>query len=135
MRKPTRCLVSTCVTAILSTALLGGCDHTDSTTSTPPNTGTGLTGAKPGKELHGPPPGSETGSNPGGAPTFGKPTGMGFSTGDAAHSGGQGGGLMGYHNTGAAGTSGAITDARVDLRDDSRGVIVEPPTIVTTQPQ
>jgi hypothetical protein len=35
---------------------------------------------------------------------------MGFSTGDAAHSDGQGSGLMGYHGTGAMGTSGAISD-------------------------
>jgi len=49
-------------------------------------------------------------ASPGAAPTFGKPSGMGFSTGDAAHSDGQGSGLMGYHGTGAMGTSGAISD-------------------------
>ena len=46
----------------------------------------------------------------GGAPTYGEPTGTGFPTGDAAHSGGQGSGLLGYHGTGAAGTSAAISD-------------------------
>ncbi len=46
----------------------------------------------------------------GGAPTFGDATGTGFHTGDAAHSGGQGSGLMGFHGTGALGTSAAISD-------------------------
>ena len=48
--------------------------------------------------------------SPGGAPTYGKPSGMGFTTGDAAHSDGAGSGLMGFHGTGQMGTSGAITD-------------------------
>jgi hypothetical protein len=48
-----------------------------------------------------------------GAPSFGTPTGMGFNTGDAAHADGQGSGLMGFHETGAAGTSGTITDRRI----------------------
>jgi hypothetical protein len=48
-------------------------------------------------------------ASPGAAPTFGTPSGMGFSTGDAAH-GGQGSGAMGYHGTGSMGTSLAITD-------------------------
>jgi hypothetical protein len=126
MRKLTRRFIGTCMTAIAATALFAGCDQSDSTT------GAGLTGASPGNWVNGPPPGSETGSNPGGAPTFGQPTGMGFSTGDAAHSGGQGSGLMGYHNTGAAGTSGAITDARIDLRDESRGIIDVPPKPAAT---
>jgi hypothetical protein len=50
-------------------------------------------------------------ASPAGAPTYGKDSGMGFSTGDAAHSGGQGSGLMGYHGTGSVGTNGAITDS------------------------
>jgi hypothetical protein len=41
---------------------------------------------------------------------FGKPSGMGFATGDAVHTDGQGSGLMGYHGTGATGTGGTITD-------------------------
>ncbi len=49
-------------------------------------------------------------SSPGGAPTFGKPSGMGLATGDALNSTGQGSGYMGYNNTGAAGTAGAISD-------------------------
>jgi hypothetical protein len=49
-------------------------------------------------------------ASPGGAPTYGTPSGMGFSTGDAPHSGGQGSGLMGYHGTGSYGTNGTITD-------------------------
>jgi hypothetical protein len=52
---------------------------------------------------------ANTPSSPGGAPSFGSPSGMGFSTGDAAQAGGQGGGLMGFHHTGEAGTSGTIT--------------------------
>lgn len=51
-----------------------------------------------------------TPASPGAAPTYGTPSGMGFSTGDAAHSDGQGSGLMGYHGTGSMGTSGAISD-------------------------
>ena len=65
-----------------------GCDQSDTTAEAPPST-------QP---------------SPGGAPTFGTPTGTGYSTGDAANSDGQGSGLMGYHDTGAAGTSGTITD-------------------------
>jgi hypothetical protein len=49
-----------------------------------------------------------------GAPSFNaQPSGMGFNTGDAAHADGQGSGLMGFHETGAAGTSGTITDHRI----------------------
>jgi hypothetical protein len=47
--------------------------------------------------------------SPGGAPTFGSPSGMGFTTGNAAQSDGQGSGLMGFHDTGEYGTSGTIT--------------------------
>jgi hypothetical protein len=50
-------------------------------------------------------------AHPASAVTFGKESGMGFSTGNAANSGGMGTGLMGYHGTGAEGTSGTITDA------------------------
>jgi hypothetical protein len=49
--------------------------------------------------------------NPGGAPAFGSPSGMGFTTGDAAQSGGQGSGLMSFHDTGEYGTSGTITQS------------------------
>jgi len=69
-----------------------------------------------------PPP--ATPASPGAAPTYGTASGMGFSTGDAAHSSGQGSGMMGYHGTGAAGTSGAISDQHV---------VPEPPKS-TTEP-
>jgi hypothetical protein len=49
-------------------------------------------------------------SSPGAAPTFGKASGMGFATGDAIHTDGQGSGMAGYHGTGAAGTAGTVTD-------------------------
>jgi hypothetical protein len=49
--------------------------------------------------------------SPGGAPLFGSPSGMGFTTGNAAQSGGQGSGLMSFNNTGAYGTSGTITQS------------------------
>ena len=71
-----------------------------------------------------PPPPAPTPASPGAAPTYGTASGMGFSTGDAAHSDGQGSGMMGYHGTGAAGTSGAITDQHE----------VPPPPASTTQP-
>jgi hypothetical protein len=50
--------------------------------------------------------------NPGGAPVYGVPSGMGFYTGDAAQTGGMGTGLMSFHGTGSAGTSGTLTDIR-----------------------
>ncbi len=71
---------------------IAGCGRSDDTALVPATT---------------PPP---TPASPGAAPTYGTPSGMGFSTGDAAHSDGQGSGLMGYHGTGAMGTSGAISD-------------------------
>jgi len=71
---------------------LAGCSKSDATTEMP------LTTAAP------------TPASPGAAPEYGTPSGMGFSTGDSAHSDGQGSGLMGYHGTGAMGTSGAISD-------------------------
>ena len=54
---------------------------------------------------------AETPPSPGGAPTFGSPSGMGFSTGNAAQSGGQGSGLMSFNHTGEYGTSGTITQS------------------------
>jgi hypothetical protein len=62
----------------------------------------------------------------GGAPTFGTASGMGFSTGDAAHSDGQGSGLMGYHGTGSMGASGAITD--------KHEVVIPRSAVPTTEP-
>jgi hypothetical protein len=56
-------------------------------------------------------PTSRPDANPAAAPTFGKASGMGFSTGDAVHSGGTGSGLAGYHGTGTEGTNGTITDS------------------------
>ncbi len=50
--------------------------------------------------------------NPAGAPLYGAPSGMGFYTGDAAQTGGMGTGLMSFHRTGSAGTSGTLTDIR-----------------------
>jgi len=49
-------------------------------------------------------------ASPGAAPMYGQPSGMGFSTGDAIHTDGQGSGMAGYHGTGATGTLGTITD-------------------------
>jgi hypothetical protein len=49
---------------------------------------------------------------------------MGFSTGDAAHNDGSGSGLMGFHGTGAMGTSNAITDNHP----------AQAPTFPTTEP-
>jgi hypothetical protein len=63
-------------------------------------------------------------SNPGGAPSYGTQSGMGFSTGDAAHNDGSGSGLMGFHGTGAMGTSNAITDNHP----------AQAPTFPTTEP-
>jgi hypothetical protein len=63
-----------------------------------------------GKDVTGPHRFPATPSDPGGAPTYGTASGMGFSTGNAAQAGGQGTGLMGFHGTGSAGTSGTITD-------------------------
>ncbi len=63
-------------------------------------------------------------SSPGGAPTYGTPSGMGFSTGDAAHTDAAGSGLMGFHGTGAMGTSAAITDNHP----------IGAPTFPTTEP-
>jgi hypothetical protein len=68
-----------------------------------------------------PPP---TPASPGAAPTYGTPSGMGFSTGDAANTDGQGSGMMGYNGTGKMGTSGAISDKHE----------VPPPPASTTQP-
>jgi hypothetical protein len=62
---------------------------------------------KTADEIQPPPPSP---ASPGAAPTYGKASGMGFSYGDAAHSDGQGSGLMGFHGTGSMGTSGAISD-------------------------
>jgi hypothetical protein len=63
-------------------------------------------------------------ANPAGAPTYGQQSGMGFSTGDAAHCSGSGSGLAGYNGTGKAGTSSAITDMHP----------IGAPTFPTTQP-
>ncbi len=62
-------------------------------------------------------------ASPGAAPSFGTPTGTGFSTGDGIHSTGQGSGAMGYHGTGANGTSNSITDTHpvdVEPREDAK---------------
>src|SRR5947209_1640269 len=102
MNKQMRLASGTCVLAMLTVA---SCDRTESTTATPPNSGTGMTGVGSGRDVTGP-AANEAGWTPGraaaGAPSYGKPSGMGFSDGDAVHAGGQGGGLMGFHDTGAA---------------------------------
>ena len=54
--------------------------------------------------------GPNSGQGAGGAPPLGEYAGNGFSTGDSAHAGGTGSGLMGWHGTGAQGTSMAISD-------------------------
>lgn len=93
---------------ILGLMAVGGCGrNTDATAQMPATTA---------------PP---TPASPGGAPNYGTPSGMGFSYGDAAHSDGQGSGLMGYHGTGAMGTSGAISD---------RHPVPEPPKNAATEP-
>ena len=98
----------------LAAAALAGCGNTDSTTATAPNTGTGMTGIGPGAQVTGPNandlPMGPYGGGAGGAPSYGDASGTGFCTGDAAHSGGQGSGLMGFHGTGYLGTSAAISD-------------------------
>jgi hypothetical protein len=103
-------------TLMLAAAAVIGCDRTNSTTATPANTGTGATGgtgANMGRQVTGP-TADQVGAPPAppwlSAPTFGEATGTGFATGDAAHASGQGSGLMGYHGTGAMGTSFAISD-------------------------
>ncbi len=117
--------LTTCLTAICLGAwmLASGCERTDSTSSTPPNTGTGMNGTVEGKDVMGPNAYSgDSPSSPGGAPAFGAPSGMGFPTGDAAHSGGQGGGLMGFGGTGANGTNGTITDRTTPATEQRGGV-------------
>jgi hypothetical protein len=94
----------------LATAALVGCDRTESTSATPANTGTGMTGVGSGEQATGPTAAAPTGQGAGGAPSFGEATGTGFPSGDAAHSGGQGSGLMGFHGTGYEGTSAAVSD-------------------------
>ena len=99
-------------TALATTAIVIGCGKTDSTTATPANSGTGMTGIGPGQNITGPVgvAANDPGLGAGGAPTYGEATGTGFPTGDAAHAGGQGSGMMGFHGTGAQGTSAAISD-------------------------
>jgi hypothetical protein len=92
-----------------------GCGRSESTTSTSANSGNGMSGIGSGREVTGPAAEGEPrvyGVEVAGAPTFGTPSGMGFATGDSAHTG-QGSGQMGFHQTGAAGTSGTITDHRI----------------------
>ena len=99
--------------AALTAVAALGCDRTNSTNATVPNSGTGMTGAFSGKQVTGPTAyqvGPDSHDGAGGAPTFGEATGTGFHTGDAAHSSGTGSGLMGFHGTGAEGTINAISD-------------------------
>ena len=107
-------------TTAIGTALLAaaavvavGCDKTNSTYATPPNSGTGMTGMGTDQQVTGPstnPALAYSTQGAGGAPTYGEPTGTGFYTLDAAHGSGTGSGMMGYHGTGAMGTSAAISD-------------------------
>ena len=100
--------------SLAATLTLLGCGRSESTTSTPANTGNGMSGVGSGREVTDPEGArNDYGVAAAGAPTFGTPSGMGFSTGDAAHTDGQGSGQMGFHQTGAAGTSGTITDHRM----------------------
>jgi hypothetical protein len=100
MKTLARTLVGFSLCAFLS--VLTACGGDESTATTAPSS---EQPANPLASTETPTPPS-----PGGAPSFGSPSGMGLSTGDAAHSSGMGTGLMGFHGTGAAGTSGAISD-------------------------
>ena len=109
---------------LAATAIVGGgCGKTESTTATPPNSGTGMTGMGPGKDVTGPAAQANAGNDgAGGAPTYGEATGTGFASGDAAHSSGMGSGLMGFHSTGAMGTSAAASDMhKFDEKDLPKG--------------
>jgi hypothetical protein len=105
MLKLTRITGAICLAA---TFTLLGCGRSESTTSTPANSGDGMSGPAAEAEPR------VYGSAAAGAPSFNAPaSGMGFTVGDALHADGQGSGLMGFHQTGAAGTSGTITDRRI----------------------
>jgi hypothetical protein len=108
-------LASAAMGAALLGAAMVGCSRHNSTTDTPPSTGTGSDfGYAKGKEVTGPDQNGGTFvPNPAGPVVAGAASGMGFNTGDASQTGGMGTGLMGYHDVGAAGTSGAITDATI----------------------
>lgn len=101
-----------------------GCNRNESTTATPPNSGTGATGMASvpgGAELTGPEKfGPNYHSDPAGAPNeaLGKPRGNGFRELTANQSGGMGTGLQGFNDVGASGTSGAITDTHHIERGD-----------------
>ena len=79
----------------LGVLLLVGCDNADRS---------GISYFKP--------PSPDATPNPAGAPLYGEPSGIGYYTGDAAQTGGMGTGLMSFHGTGSAGTSGTLTDIR-----------------------
>lgn len=98
--------------AALSLGGLIGCSRHNSTSASPPTVGTGSDfGYGVGHDVGGPNSYAvRSPRDPAGAPTAGVPSGMGFYTGSAAEYGGMGTGLMGFHDVGAAGTSGAITD-------------------------
>jgi hypothetical protein len=99
------------VAATLLTIGMVGCSRHNSTSATPPSEGTGSDfGYGKGKDVTGPGRFGEMVPNPAGPVVAGAHSGMGFNTGDAAQTGGMGTGLMGFHDVGAAGTSGAITD-------------------------
>ena len=108
-RRFTTTLVSALTLAALGSSI--GCDN-DSKVGVNANSGAGMTGATPGKQTLGPTGGEPALGNlgAGGAPPFGEPTGTGYATGDAAHGTGMGSGMLGYHGTGAAGTSAAVSD-------------------------
>lgn len=96
---------------VIAGAALVGCSRHDSTSATPPEGGTGSDfGYGHGQDVLGPGRFGTLVPNPAGAPPSGAASGMGFYTGSAGQTGGMGTGLMGFHDVGAAGTSGAITD-------------------------
>ncbi len=101
----------------LGTALLAatvGCGKADPTATADQDNITAMQtlahGQHAGPDAVGTGAASPTDPAAGGAPTYGEATGTGFHTGDAPHSGGTGSGLMGFHGTGAYGTSAAISD-------------------------
>ena len=113
MRQSTRYRFSAVwlVGGAIAVCAMVGCSRHDSTTATPPESGTGSDfGYGHGVDVLGPGRFGPIVPNPSGAPHFGSPSGMGFNTGSAGQTGGMGTGLMGFHDVGAAGTSGAITD-------------------------
>jgi len=118
---------------LAATLWTGGCEGTDSTSATPPRSEIGAYwSTMDGREEYGPPPykyaaDANPGPAAGGAPSYGQPSGMGLYSGDSMH-GAQGSGLMGYHGTGQAGTSSAITASYVEVAGYEEKIEAAPTT-------